>query len=286
MTTGRTPGPREFALGSHGDIDDVTVVIPVRNAASLLDECLAAVQNQGAREVIVVDGMSSDRTLEIARQYQTTILSDEGRGLPEARTLGVTRASTHWVALIDADVLLPRGALACLLTECLEDGYDALQAGLLSTAGPGYWGQALVAHHRSGRSKNWFGVVATMVDRQTLLRHGFDSRFLSGEDIELRWRLQRAGVRIGVSKRTVVEHRFAGDDFGFACDQFLADGRGLARLVHKRGLHAAWLIGLPLAACLRGVIISLVRGEPKWIPYYFAYMVGNFVGMLPELRHL
>jgi GT2 family glycosyltransferase len=125
-----------------------------------------------------------------------------------------------------------------------------------------------------------------MMDRQTLLRHGFDARFFSGEDIELRWRLQRAGVRIGVSRRTVVEHRFAGDDFGFARDQFLADGRGLARLIHKRGLPAAWLIGLPLGACLRGVAMSLVRREPKWIPYYLTYMLGNYVGMLPELRHL
>ena len=268
---------------SHWNLDDVTVVIPVRNAASLLDECLASVQDQGVREVIVVDGMSTDRTLDIARQYQTTILSDEGRGLPNARMLGVTKASTHWVALVDADVILPPGALKRLLTECVEDKYDALQAGLHSTAGPGYWGQALVAHHRSGRSKNWFGVVATMVNRQTLLQYGFDPRFLSGEDIELRWRLQRAGAHIGVSSRTVVEHRFAGDDFAFARDQFLADGRGLARLIRKRRLQAARLIGLPLAACGRGVALSLIRGEPKWIPYYLSYMVGNYVGMLPEL---
>jgi GT2 family glycosyltransferase len=125
-----------------------------------------------------------------------------------------------------------------------------------------------------------------MMDRQVLLRHGFDPQFLSGEDIELRWRLKSAGVRIGVSSRTVVEHRFAGDDFGFARDQFLADGRGLARLIHKRGLPAAWLIGLPLAACLRGVAVSLAKGEPKWIPYYLSYMVGNYAGMLPELRYL
>lgn len=269
---------------SHWDLDDVTVVIPVRNAASVLDECLASVKDQGVREVIVVDGMSTDRTLEIARQHQTTILSDEGRGLPNARMLGVTKASTHWVALVDADVILPPGALSSLLTECVEDGYDALQAGLLSTAGPGYWGQALVAHHRSGRSKNWFGVVATIVNRRTLLRYGFDPRFLSGEDIELRWRLQRAGAHLGVSSITVVEHRFAGDDFAFARDQFLADGRGLARLIRKRRLQAAWLIALPLAACVRGIALSLVRREPRWIPYYFTYMVGNYVGMLPELR--
>jgi glycosyltransferase involved in cell wall biosynthesis len=258
---------------------DLSVVVPVRNAEKLIDDCLASIVGSGVREIVVVDGLSTDRTLAIAQGYPVRMLSDEGRGLPVARLVGVEAAQSRWVALIDADVVLPEGALAQLFQEFADEGYTALQAGLHSVSGPGYWGQALVNHHRSGLSKDWFGVVATIFERDALLEHGFDERFLSGEDIELRWRLEREGARVGVSSRTVVTHRFAEDTFEFAKDQWLADGRGLGRMIRKHGLRAVWLFGLPLAAAVRGILLSLARLQPRWIPYYLAYMVFNYVGM-------
>jgi glycosyltransferase involved in cell wall biosynthesis len=262
---------------------DVSVVVPVRNAESLIDECLASIARSVPREIIVVDGDSTDRTLEMARRYPVRILSDEGRGLPVARLVGAEAASSQRVALVDADVVLPEGALAALLDEFLEDGYLALQAGLHSSSGPGYWGQALAEHHRTGRSKNWFGLVATLFDRDALLRHGFNQRFLSGEDIELRWRLEQAGARVGVSRRTVVIHRFADDSFAFARGQFLADGYGLGRMVRTHG-RSAWLLALPALAGARGTLLSLLRRRTKWIPYYVLYSFYNYVGLLGGLH--
>ncbi|MGH2733191.1 MAG: glycosyltransferase [Actinomycetota bacterium] len=261
---------------------EVSVVIPVRDAEHQLEACLASVVASCPKEIIVVDGCSTDRTLEIARRFPVRVLSDEGRGLPVARLLGAEAAVSDWIALIDADVALPPGALGALRDEAVQGGYMALQAGLLSTSGQGYWGRALVAHHRGGRSKNWFGLVATMFQKEALLRHGFDDRFLSGEDIELRWRLERAGARIGVSKRTVVHHRFE-DTWAFAKNQFLADGRGLARMITKHGLRAAWLAGMPAAAAARGMLLSAARLQPHWIPYYACFMVFNYIGMAGEL---
>jgi len=261
---------------------DVSVVVPVRNAEELIDDCLASISRSEPREIILVDGLSTDRTLEIARRYPVRILSDEGRGLPAARALGAEAANSKLVALIDADVVLPEGALERLLEEFGEDGYAALQAGLDSVSGPGYWGQALAHHHRSGRSKDWFGVVATIFERDVLLEYGFDRAFLSGEDIELRWRLQQSGARIGVSRRTKVIHRF-GDGFEFAKAQWLADGHGLGRMIAKHRWRAAILLGLPLAAGLRGTVLSVVRRQPRWIPYYLCFTVFNYIGMLGEL---
>ncbi len=261
---------------------DVSVVVPVRNAEDVLDECLASIARSEPREIIVVDGMSTDGTLEIARRYGARIFSDEGRGLPAARLIGAEAAVSARLALIDADVVLGEDALARVLEEFDADGYSALQAGQESVSGPGYWGQALAHHHRSGRSKNWFGLVATVFDRATLLEHGFDAAFRSGEDIELRWRLQRAGAKIGVSKRTTVTHRF-GDTFVFAKRQWLADGHGLARMMRKHGARALLLAGLPLAAGGRGIALALVRRQPRWIPYYVCFVIFNYAAMFAEL---
>lgn len=263
-------------------VNDISVVVPVRNAEAMLDGCLASIQAQNPREIIVVDGNSTDGSLEIAHRYGATILSDEGRGLPAARMLGARAASGRFVALVDSDVLLQPDSLARLRDELVQGGYDAIQAGLESVSGPGYWGQALAHHHRSGRSKHWFGLSATLVERETLLSFGFDPSFSSGEDIELRWRLRNAGAKAFVSETTVVEHRFD-DTFRFAKGQWLADGEGLGLMIRKHGVRGLPLLALPLAAGLRGVSLSALRREPRWIRYYACFIVFNYVGMARQL---
>jgi glycosyltransferase involved in cell wall biosynthesis len=262
---------------------NLSVIVPVRNAERTVGDCLASIARAEPREIIVVDGLSSDRTIEIAQSYPVRILSDEGRGLPAARLIGAEAAASDLVALVDADVFMPDRALERLLDEYRSGGYTALQAGLHSVSGAGYWGRALADHHRSGRSKDWFGVVATIIDRATLLDHGFDEEFLSGEDMELRWRLQKAGAKLGVSRDVVVEHWFD-DTFDFARGQWLADGHGLGRLIRKQGWKAAFLLGLPAAAAVRGIGLSIMRRELAWVPYYACYTCYNYAGLLDELR--
>jgi glycosyltransferase involved in cell wall biosynthesis len=267
------------------ELADVTVVIPARNAERLLPACVESALRERPRAVIVVDGESTDRTTEIAREQGAMVVSDKGQGLPVARKLGAELAETPYVVLVDADVVLPEGALRRLREEFEEEGYNALQAGLLSVGGPRYWGRALAQHHQWSRSKNWFGLAATIFDRSTLLRLGFDRQFTSGEDIELRWRLQREGACIGVSKRTVVTHRFGDDSFAYARIQFDMDGRGLGKMVRKHGWRAAPLLVLPVAAAVRGIYLSLARLQPHWIPYYVCFVVFNYLAIVREFTH-
>lgn len=261
---------------------DLSVIVPVRNAEHLIDQCLASIMRSQPAEIIVVDGRSTDRTLEIARRYPVRILSDNGQGISIARSMGLHAARCRWVALIDADVVLPDGALGELLQEFNGGRYVALQAALRSVSGPKYWGRALVQHHHSGRLKNWCGLGATIFERDTLLAHDFDGRFLSGEDLDLRWRLRRAGGRLGVSCRTVARHRFD-DTFAFARDQWLVDGHGLGRMVSTYGWRARWFIALPVAAGLRGIALSLLHLQLMWLPYYVCYLVYNYIGIVHQL---
>jgi glycosyltransferase involved in cell wall biosynthesis len=259
----------------------LSVVVPVRNAERFVGDCLASIERSHPAEIIVVDGCSTDGTLEIVGRFGARVLSDAGRGVAAARMIGAKEATQPLVALIDSDVVLPEGALADLLSEFESEGYAALQAGLRSVSGPGYWGRALASHHNNGRSRHWFGLVATIFRRDTLLANPLDQSFLSGEDIDLRWRLSRAGCRIGVSERTFVTHRF-GDTFDDALGQFRADGAGLARMAtsHRGG---AKLLFLPGAAAVRGVAVTALRREPQFVPYFLAFGAFNYASMIGTL---
>jgi glycosyltransferase involved in cell wall biosynthesis len=262
----------------------LTAVVPVRDGERLLPGCLAALRRNGLIHVVVVDGVSSDLSRTIAVEHGAVVVSDEGRGLPYARTLGARTATTDLVLLVDADVVFPDGAVAALVREFQDGGYAALQAGQESVGGPGYWGRALAHHHRTGRSRRWFGLVATVFERDELLVTGFDDEVRSGEDIELRWRLRASGRRAAVSHEVVVQHRFAGDDFAFAKDQFLMDGVGLGLMVRRNGVRGLRLALRPAAAAARGMVLSSLRGQGRYIPYYGAFAWWNYVGMARGVR--
>jgi O-antigen/teichoic acid export membrane protein len=269
-------------MGAHVSGLDVSVVVPARNAARWLGECLESICAEKPGEIIVVDGCSTDNTVEIARSLGARVISDKGRGLPAARMLGVKSARSDLVALIDADVVLPPGALGGLLDEFKACSYDGLQFGLVSEAdGPGYWGAALAWHHLHSRSRSWFGMCATLMRRKVLLSVAFDDTFRSGEDIELRIGLEDAGYRLGVSSTTAVRHRFM-DSFSAARDQWLQDGAGLARTIRKHPGRAAWLTALPLLATIRGVGLSLLQA-PRFLAYWACFLLYNYRSMFSEL---
>lgn len=260
----------------------ITVILPVRNSEHLIEGCLTSIFNQDPAEVIVVDGLSTDKTVEIAQRFPVVLISDGGLGVPAARMMGVRAAHNPYLALIDVDVLIPDGGLQALYDEFLANHYDALQASLTSWSDGGYWGEALAHHHNNGRSKRWPGLMATLFKRKVLLEHPLDERFRSGEDIEIRWRLKKAGYQLGVSKMVTVRHWF-GDTYEFARDQWEQDGKGLGRMVVKYGFSALPIIGIPGAGVMRGILSSLLQLQPRWIPYFLYYFWFNYKSIFSGL---
>ena len=57
----------------------VSVIIPVKNEEKNIEECMKAIKGQTYRniEMIVVDGMSSDRTVEIASEFGAKVVYEK-----------------------------------------------------------------------------------------------------------------------------------------------------------------------------------------------------------------
>jgi glycosyltransferase involved in cell wall biosynthesis len=256
----------------------ISAVVPARNAEQWIESCVSAIRANGPAEIILVDGGSTDRTVELAQPWIDKVIDDGGAGVAAARMMGVASASQPWVALVDADVVLPSNALRDLDRERRARHLVALQAGLHSVGAGDYWSQALANHHNGGKSRQWFGVCASLVSRDVLLANPLDADLASGEDIDLRIRLTTAGFPIGVSETMIGQHRF-GTGFGFAGQQWLADGAGLGRMVRKHG-RAALLnaMVIPFAAAALGLVRGVSHALRTW-PYFAGFAVGNYVGL-------
>jgi glycosyltransferase involved in cell wall biosynthesis len=90
-----------------------SLVIPAYNEEQYIGACLDSVfQNApgGFAEIIVVDNGSTDRTVDIARQYPgVRVIFEEAKGVTFTRQRGLNEASGPLVAFIDADSRLPAG---------------------------------------------------------------------------------------------------------------------------------------------------------------------------------
>lgn len=89
---------------------DVSVVVPVYNAAQLLNRCLDSIFSQTAGisiEVILVDDGSSDNSVELIRrrpeQDRIRLFQQVNSGPSKARNKGIKEARGKYLALLDAD---------------------------------------------------------------------------------------------------------------------------------------------------------------------------------------
>ncbi len=88
---------------------EYSVVIPAFNAEKYIEQTLQSLlmQTVRAREIIVVDDGSTDRTAVIAAQYHHSVkvISTANQGAGSATSQGLNQVSSDIVALIDSDDL-------------------------------------------------------------------------------------------------------------------------------------------------------------------------------------
>lgn len=113
----------------------VSVIIPVYNVEKYLRQCLDSVVNQTLREIeiICVDDGSTDRSLEILREYNRndgrvrTVFFEASRSAMEARREGVRLAEGEYVLFLDADDYLETEACEELYRKAVAEQVDILQ---------------------------------------------------------------------------------------------------------------------------------------------------------------
>lgn len=101
----------------------LTVVVIARNEEQMIANCLDTLR--WAKEVIVLDTGSEDRTKEIAKHSGAKVIEAEGSNFGQWRTEVLKNVSTPWVLYIDADERVTPKLSKAIIGRLNRDDYDA-----------------------------------------------------------------------------------------------------------------------------------------------------------------
>lgn len=187
-------------------IAQVAVIIPTRNEARNIGECLRSIPLHVP--VVVVDASSDEtgRLIQQQRPLHTTIIYHPGY-VTLARQIGAEATQAEWLLFTDADISFA------------PDYFDNLSAYLHLDAvyGPKQSLDEYTAYYRRfSRGQQWLhylGIPAVsgsnLLVRRAVFQAvgGFDLRLTVNEDSEFGWRLKRQGYCIGFAPDLVVYAR-------------------------------------------------------------------------------
>ena len=264
------------------EILPISVIIPTKNVERTLEECLSSVQMNNPAEIILVDGNSTDKTLDIARKFTDRIYSDEGRGFNYGHQLGTEMAVQEYIAYVDADVTLPQGTLATLLAELKSSDCVSMQAKILAANCSTYWERATDWHIKIGQARKGGGLSAAVLRKDTRLKYKPDTFLKGADDYDFYIRMKKEGFRVGTSSAFVYHHHRA--NLKGLAKQSFRDGQDTSRFVMKYG---PWHVGFyPPLTRIYWIGICLIRGKPYFIPYFVVKGVAETVGMVNGFREL
>jgi glycosyltransferase involved in cell wall biosynthesis len=222
----------------------VTVVIPARNEEKTIEKCLASLLQSdypsSRLEILVVDGMSEDRTREIVARISSEhsrvrLLLNEKRTTPVARNIGIRASNGDYVMFFDAHSVAPVDYVRKCVELIKATGADNV-GGVIKTV-PSK--ETLLAEVISKVLSSGFGVGSSKfrtgvekleeVDtvpfgfyrKEVFEKVGyFNENLVRNQDIEFNLRLKKSGGKILLSPELEITYFSRSDLKGFLKNNF------------------------------------------------------------------
>ena len=191
-----------------------SIVIPTYNEESCLANCLEGVLNGSEKpyEIIVADGMSTDRTVEIAEKYGAKVVLNSKKHAAGGRNAGIKASRGDVIVFIDADCVPDQDWLKEIQKAFAEEDIDGLGT-YIEPAAPRniyeeFWGKLSLQimmsyghepYYVTEKTLNSAFITASCAYRKKLLVkiRGFSNYFANNaEDIDICWRALEAGAKL------------------------------------------------------------------------------------------
>ena len=216
-------------------LSELSITLCVLNEELNVAGCIKSLLKEDPFEIIVIDGGSNDKTIDILKKLPVRLIQVEKKGLAFQRNIGVKASKTKYTAIIDADHRVEKNALNKLVIEMTKLKYDGIEAQIFSLENSGYWDYAMeqnfVLTHNYPGLRRMIGTPC-VYKTEVIKKHNFDPRFTGpSDDTDLCYRLTQKGFRLGICSAVIKqEHRSSFKGF---IKKLIWYGKGDAQFVYK-----------------------------------------------------
>ncbi len=194
----------------------ISIVIPTLNEEHFLPHLLTSLAKQTKKdfEVVVVDGSSSDKTVEVARSFgsklpKLEVIVSKEASLPLQRNIGARASSAEWLIFIDADsIALPYfiERIECFIEEKSPILFTTwfrpdseVSGDALFTLVANLFVEGSIVFHRPIAP----GPLAIIRREAFDLVGGYNEMLTFGEDYDLTQRIAARGVALNILRETL-----------------------------------------------------------------------------------
>lgn len=259
----------------------VSIVVGIRNEERYIVECIESLLNQDYPkefyEIIMVDGMSTDNTQNLVRQYPVKFLLNEKKNVAAARNLGVKEAKGEYIAFTDGDCRADKSWLSLLVKEMLNApenvacvggpnlifNTDSLFARVVGYTQETFLGSGGSAQSSNSSERKYVQSLPNcnaFYKKQIIENIGyFDETFVVGQDCDINFRMGKKGYRFLYIPEAKVYHHRRGNTKSFSTQMFRY-GSWMVKLFKKHKGVVRWYAFIPAFAILAtivGIALSL-----------------------------
>lgn len=106
----------------------VAVIIPALNEEKAVSKVISDFKEQGLKDVYVIDGGSSDKTVEFARKAGAKVIFQKGKGKGDALRQAIKEIDADVYVTVDADDTYDASRVKELVEPVKREGYDMVVA--------------------------------------------------------------------------------------------------------------------------------------------------------------
>lgn len=185
----------------------ISVIIPTLNEIDIIESTLSAFQSQrGDFEIIVADGGSSDRTIDVVTLFPEAkaVISPRGRG--RQMNAGANAAKGDVFLFLHADTCFPPGALS-VVEEVLVDSSVVAGSFSLSFDRPSFFLRLYSLFSQINHILFTYGDQGLFLRSSTFREIGGFKDIPIMEDVEIQKRLRSLGKFVKIRKSVITSAR-------------------------------------------------------------------------------
>jgi glycosyltransferase involved in cell wall biosynthesis len=189
----------------------ISVVVCIKNEEQRIEECLRSILSNNPDEVIVIDGGSNDKSVEISRKFTDKVIVTQNSSLTRDRQIGINAARNDYIAMIDADHRLNENALDSLLADLKTFNFDIVQSQLFSFKNNNWLNiaeeQMWELNHNHPGPRNMIGVAPAIYRKSLFELIEFDDTITKTiDDTDFMYRLSRLpDIKYGIGRTRIAQ---------------------------------------------------------------------------------